>query len=132
MGLCCSSNSRCEGRNLECQEIAEEKRKSIFNIYYALPDLQSKRNYLNQYVTQKDCKKQTGAKRNHSNQYFLTSDEKRHAVCKVMFLSTLGISERQVDTMLERRILMVFLRERKEAVSLATGRSRPKRNPKVY
>lgn len=84
------------------EKVNEEERRAFFQEYWSCPDQHSKWEFIAREV--KRIPKKTGqdnetSKRNFSREYLLRINKmKTVKVCKVMFLSTLGISDSAVTT----------------------------------
>ena len=102
LGPACVEASKCEQRKLCCKQIGTEQRKRILNRYYDLPSLDEKRKFIHAHVTSGTPVKKNGERRDRTLFYSLTLDGSQLRVCKTFFLSTLGISERQVQTMVKK------------------------------
>ena len=89
----------CAARNLGCNDFTEEERTSIRNNYFSLGSLQAQREWIARFIatvpTKGTCKKR------HTTFYLpkgRDAGSSPRRVCKQMFLGTLGISDRQVRT----------------------------------
>ena len=98
------NGSYCKARKLECDEFSEEQRESIRNAFYLVGSLQGQREWVARHIVSEPCKGSSRKKRN--THFFLPKDEgimsSPFRVCKKMFLSTVGISDRQVRTVIKK------------------------------
>ena len=88
----------CPIRKLDCQKISSKDCNNIRSTYFDLSSLQAQREWLSRHIESKE-----GVKK-HS--YFLPYCDRnvgKRKVCKSKFLATLGISERQVRTVIQKR-----------------------------
>ena len=93
----------CEMKKLACDRISDDIMKQVREEYYDIGNLTSQREYIARHMSTKP--NVTGKKKKCTITYFLPSPDnhgQRVAVCRQMFLSTLGISSRQVRTVLEK------------------------------
>lgn len=100
----CSSD-QCRKKNFSCGTdlFTEELRLQILDSFWKLGTLTSQRQFIVQHVSS-PCKGE-GSKSPLKKQnlvYQLTVGCEKRRVCKVFFLSTLGISERQIYTALKK------------------------------
>ncbi|CAG4981851.1 unnamed protein product [Parnassius apollo] len=81
-----------------------ETRRHIFDAYYELPDLQSKRTFvafnMSSIVPSYQYKKET--RRNNNAFYFKDKDGVKIQICKSFFMSTLDVSDRFIRTVTEK------------------------------
>ncbi|KAJ8676766.1 hypothetical protein QAD02_012553 [Eretmocerus hayati] len=90
---------KCEGK------ISEERRGSIFKVYYSIPNQSAKYDYIARHV--KRMKKQTNqgkvTRKSYTCIYSLTNEDNESIrVCQTMFLATLDISVSAVRTVLNK------------------------------
>lgn len=91
----------CNDCKLKCNErITDDKRKEFFETFWAIENVDHKREFLSRHTLQISSKKmvrtRTQIDRKPNNHYFISTInhfkvEERHRVCKLMFLDTLGI-----------------------------------------
>ncbi|CAG9812843.1 unnamed protein product [Phaedon cochleariae] len=91
---------KCECKSLgkSCNEVDEEKRNEIFDMFWKL-SWENKKNYVRslvKYEEKKRCYVQTDSRRKGTFHYNLQLKNKKINVCKKMFLNTLGVKERSV------------------------------------
>ena len=98
------NSSYCKARGLACKHFTEEQRTSIRNAYFSVGSLQAQREWVARHIVSEPLKDSTRKKRN--TQFYLPKGEdtvpSACRVCKVMFLSTVGISDRQVRTVINK------------------------------
>ena len=94
----------CEKRGLCCNQFTEFKRQGILDAYYDLGDLGNQRQWIKQHVTTTQSNNLEHSSRKHFHySYSLPGEESELLpVCRVMFLGTVGISERQVRTTVKK------------------------------
>ena len=97
-------NSRvCELRGLSCGEITEIQRQKINDDYYHMETLSDQRNWLSRHIKAKALDNDPASRKSRSVEYYLPRDSNANVcVCRVMFLNTLNIAERQVRTVLDK------------------------------
>lgn len=92
------------GRN--CFKFTEADRILLFEDFYKLGSLQLQREFISRYVQQTIPKQRTTQKeksrREKTNYYKLPLNRVPEKVCQRMFLSTLGVSEKMVRTVLKK------------------------------
>lgn len=102
---------RCKGEvcskfNHKCKEFTNEERQKILDDFYNTKDLQLQREYLVRFVSQRETKrKNTGkedSRRKFTVLYSLPKENDKLSVCKKMFMSTLGVSEKSIRTALAK------------------------------
>lgn len=100
----CSSD-HCRKMNFSCGKdvFTEEQRLQILDSFWKLGTLASQRQYIVQHVNC-PCKGEASNSplKKQNLVYRLTVGSEKRRVCKVFFLSTLGISERQIYTALKK------------------------------
>jgi len=84
-----------------CNQLSQNDRERIFEMFWKDLDWQQKRMYVNNHVErcgvmQRTTATPTTSRRQYSYVYCLTKGTERIAVCKNMFLTTLGIGEKTV------------------------------------
>jgi len=94
----------CKCRNKCFEKIDEETRKRIFDEYWSLGDHSRQWDFVARYVVISDKKVSTNSsytsRRQFSRKYSLpVQNNGIESVCKVMFLKTIGISEKIVNNM---------------------------------
>ncbi|CAH1102530.1 unnamed protein product [Psylliodes chrysocephalus] len=92
---------------LKCKtKLTNEERQDIFNEYYNLPDLQSKRKFVAFHMSAiiPAYQYKRGKRRNNNAFYFTNKEGARIRVCKSFFLSTLDLSDRFTRTVTEKTI----------------------------
>lgn len=99
LGVRCSS-CYCVKRGFCCNQFTELQRQGILDAYYDLGDLGNQRHWIKQHVTTTPNNHLDPNSRKHFNfSYSLPGEDlELLPVCRVMFLGTVGISERQVRT----------------------------------
>ena len=101
----CHTSVICDLKDLKCQYITEERRLELFNAYYRMNDLQSQRQWIKTHVI---AHAPITARVSHSRKtrtlayYFPTKEGGVVPVCRLMFLNTLNIDERQIRTVLQK------------------------------
>lgn len=93
-------SKRCDRSGVKnCNNIAEDDRKVIFNRFWSM-NWDQKKIYVNSLVEIQSVKEKTTnteiSRRSRSYKYFLRRNNERLCVCKGLFLSTLGIGEKTV------------------------------------
>lgn len=87
---------------LKCSEkIDDLDRKSFFEMYWSLCDIQLQRNYIRSCMIEVKPKyKYTNAEKPRlpNNAFYFTKNNSKIRVCKTFFINTLGISDRQIRT----------------------------------
>ena len=97
------SSSECNRRALGCALFAEEDRARILDAFFNLGDLYVQRQWIARNVNQVNLQNPTvGAKTKMFKYYLPLEDGTKMQVCKVMFLNTLGISDRQIRTTMSK------------------------------
>lgn len=94
------------GCRFKCEtKINESRRKEIFDIYWNIPNQSGKYNFISRYVDEKrNCQENEKEKKSFSRKYTLTNQDGNAVdVCKTMFLNTLSISHKVVDTTLRKK-----------------------------
>lgn len=94
----------CNCRNKCFEKIDEETRKRIFDEYWSLGDHSRQWDFVARYVVISDKKVSTNysstSRRQFSRKYSLPiQNNSVESVCKIMFLKTIGISEKIVNNM---------------------------------
>ena len=98
------SSQECVRRGLDCGTFSEEQRNEINRMYYSLENLEQKRLWLGSMVEVTALNEQKKGRKNRTILYHLPLDANvRARVCRVMFYSTVNISEKQVRTVLALR-----------------------------
>lgn len=102
----CNKDHR-DGCGFQCNKIEEDRRQEIIHGYYDIGDLQHQREWLSRHISIDEVKRRrTGkvdSRRNKTIWYFLPSHSgTRIPVCRLMFMNTLGISERQIKTVVAK------------------------------
>lgn len=90
------------------QKFTEEKRRSIFDMYWALSSLQRQRDFLNSAVnilklSHRQLKPGLAKNKKPFTSCFLVNDGKNERVCKKFLLNTLGIADRTLRTVIENK-----------------------------
>ncbi len=96
MGPRCSSAACAKSAKHHCSAIGEPERNNIFNDFWQHMTWEKKRVYVHGLIDVVPVQKRRGAensRRSNSLLFFLRVSGQRRRVCKVMFLSTLGIGE---------------------------------------
>lgn len=97
----------CDCKRLKCNtKISEQSRKTLFNVYWKLGDINKQRQFIINCVSKhnKERKrtKSDNSRRNSSLKYFFCIEDVEVEVCKIFFLNTLSISETTVTTALKK------------------------------
>lgn len=90
---------------LKCNtKFDNETRRHIFEEYYKLPDLQSKRTFvaLNMSSIAPKYQYKKGQRRNNNAFYMRDKDGEKIRVCKSFFMSTLDVSDRFIRTVVDK------------------------------
>lgn len=91
---------------MKCREhVSDEQRQVIFNHYWGLSDLRSKRQYVaySLDIPTNQCPRDTSKGRGKSFRYhFRLDDGRRVPVCKMFYQNTLNISNRAIKTAVEK------------------------------
>ena len=91
---------RCPARNFSCKLYAQEEREDIRQSYYDLSNLQRQRQWIAHHVT---VEPQEQMRKKYTYTLPSTSDPlQKSPVCQKIYISTLGISARQVKTAMEK------------------------------
>lgn len=98
-----------ESCKLKCaNKISEEERINIFEMYWALGNVQRQREFINACmttVTPKYRYTREGSTRRPNNAFYFDVKEKRIRICKKFFKNTLSINDRPIRTVLSKRDL---------------------------
>ena len=108
------TSKRCSANGYHCETFDETMRQNILNSYYEIGDLHKQRQWIQGHVKDTTPTHRHSAKhprKKTSISYFLTKGEAMLRVCKVMFLNTVGISERQVSTTIKKKDQFGVLRK---------------------
>lgn len=100
--LKCVCNCKLSSKNskLKCKEVKEEERLKIFEEFWELSKnekqlyIKKYKNYTKKIPTLRLRDTITPSRRSSSIQYYLQTADDRVRVCKVLFLNTIGISEK--------------------------------------
>ncbi|XP_036365422.1 uncharacterized protein LOC115219916 [Octopus sinensis] len=97
----------CDCKRLKCDtKISEQRRKTLFTVYWELGDINKQRQFIINCVSKhnKERKrtKSDNSRRNSSLKYCFCIDDVEVEVCKIFFLNTLSISETTVTTALKK------------------------------
>lgn len=96
----------CSKIGKKCALLTEEERTNILNDFYGTSSIQLQREFIARFVkrinTKQKTKNEQVSRRHKSNYYFLPKQDSEISVCKKMFLSTLGISEKVMRTSLAK------------------------------
>lgn len=92
------------GCRFACEKkIDETPRKIIFELFYNTDNQVAKHQFINRYVSEKSTSQENPTRKSFSRVYTLTDHKGNHVtVCKTMFLNTLSISKKVVDTALKK------------------------------
>ncbi|XP_056142971.1 uncharacterized protein LOC130118550 [Lampris incognitus] len=97
IGPRCTSNACKKASNRLCNDISEEGRKKLFNDFWQRMNWAQRKVYVSGLVNCNPVERSRAAgaasRRSVSLHYHLRVDGKKKQVCKIMFLSTLGIGE---------------------------------------
>ena len=91
--------------NLVCDDIPNDIKSGIQNASWKSSMLYNQRVYICRHVDIVEPRERTAegnSRRSKTLKWHLTADGTRRQVCEVMFFNTLGISESQVRTTLEK------------------------------
>lgn len=95
------SNDRCK---LKCTtKLSEEKREAIFRFYWNLADISKQRAFLLTLMQEVDPQYSNRQKRTPNNAFYFKKSEKKIRVCKVFFVSTLGVTNRCIWSVISKR-----------------------------
>lgn len=97
--------SRCNHVNhdrFECEFITDDHRQDIQDAFFNIGDLTRQREWVARHIAVSKPKISHGERKERSISYFLPKSEIKVRVCKVMFLNTIGVSERVVRTTIEK------------------------------
>ena len=102
------SSKYCHGRDLHCDEFDQNERQCILDAYYNMGDLQSQRQWIQSHIIEsepsyKRHKAKENSRKKQTISYYLPKGDSKLTVCRKMFLNTVGISERQVRTVLKKK-----------------------------
>ena len=101
----CKGN--CKRQGLACDDMTENDRSNILAAFWRSGKLEDQRAFICKHVRTIPVKRRMSenpqSRRNNTQQYTLTLDGETKKVCKIMFLNTTGISERQVKTALQKQ-----------------------------
>ena len=102
----------CKIRELSCPEFSHEEMLCIRQAYFT-GSLQSQREWIARHILA--VTPHTSTRRHKTIKYYLPKgeDNVKHLVCKKMFLNTMGISERQIRTVVTKLKLGGTLDEEK-------------------
>ena len=99
----CGNSASCAKKKFQCHSFDEGRREDILIAYYSLADLQTQRTWLNNHLAT-DAPHRVRSnlpRKSRTIQYFLPDvNGNRIPVCRVMFLHTLDVSEKQVRTVI--------------------------------
>ena len=93
-------SKRCD-KTKQCQQISEDERKVIFERFWSMNWDQRKINVNSLVEIEPPKETSVDSRRNRTYKYYLRRKNERLSVCKNMFLSTLGIGEKSVNTWVE-------------------------------
>lgn len=89
------------------EKITVEQRKTIFNQYWAMGELQRQREFILQHLSTikpKYSYKVHNSNRGNNRGFHFTVGQERIRVCKVFFKATLDISDRAIKTVVQKTI----------------------------
>lgn len=95
----------CDKRGLQCTNISDECRQSIIDSFYDLGNLTKQREWIRAHIsaTEPSYARKDKSRKGRTILYHLPGTEnERLPVCRVLFLKTLGINDRQVRTVLSK------------------------------
>ncbi|KAK6188621.1 hypothetical protein SNE40_004762 [Patella caerulea] len=107
LGDRCNSAS-CERRGLSCKSLTENRRSVILKAYYDMPSLAEKRRWLTTHVVvtapfRTTVHQDVRSRKSRTLHYYLPGETGELVqICRMMFLATTGISERQIRTALQK------------------------------
>ncbi len=110
-GTTCQRPS-CIKNAMTCTMFTEEEIKDIFCQYYELGDTQLQREFITRHVKVSDVVQATtkgASRRKKTKQYFFSRNGCKERVCQHLFISTLGISEKQARTAVDKLNLSGFV-----------------------
>ncbi|XP_060808237.1 ubiquitin-like modifier-activating enzyme 5 isoform X1 [Amyelois transitella] len=102
IGPACTSEFCAKGTARYCSEFSEEKRQQIFSYFWNNLDWKGKKNFVRSLVDSVPPKRRRlkhkgdKSRKGDSKLYHLHNKDQRLAVCRTMFLNTLGIKEAMV------------------------------------
>lgn len=95
---------------LKCsKKLTEDDRKSIFDAYWNLEDIEKQREFIRNCTTEikpKYCFVREGGqrpRRNHNAAFFFNLGDRRIRVCKLFFRNTFDINDRPIRTVFEKK-----------------------------
>ena len=103
--------SKCEGhicaqKGFSCYEIDDDQRQAIINCFYGLGSLMEQRQWISRHIRTEQLQNAAVSRKTKRIEYYLprTSDQKNSVaqVCRIMFLNTLNIAERQIRTVIDK------------------------------
>ena len=111
-------STRCM-KGLDCHKFDENERQFVLNAYYDLGNLHRQRQWIQSHIDQREPNYKTHSNKDTSRKkqtlsYYLPKDDGKLQVCRQMFLNTVGISERQVRTVLDKTDSHGILHEEKK------------------
>ncbi|KAK6175725.1 hypothetical protein SNE40_014118 [Patella caerulea] len=95
----------CGSRGFACELISDERRVEINKAYYSLGHLKDQRHWISRHVNSKEIRmKLESGRKSKKNDYYLPFDDNndRVRVCRITFLNTVNVAERQVRTVLSK------------------------------
>ena len=102
-GILCRKES-CKKRSRQYNEFTELDSESIFQEYWKSADVKKQETFIQSLVDLKVKATSTVSEQSrcqHTKCYSLKKHGKLLSVCKTMFLNTLGVSERKIDSALK-------------------------------
>ncbi|KAJ8970621.1 hypothetical protein NQ314_001156 [Rhamnusium bicolor] len=96
---------------LKCStKISEDDRNKIFGDYWSLKDLQRQRDFLLASMVEikpkyRYVKENTTRNRSHNNAFYFEINKEKIQICKLFFKATLGINDRPIRTVLQKRTM---------------------------
>lgn len=94
----------CKERSLQCEQLSEEQRLNIFSEFWRMGDLSKHRHWIHTHIRSKPCSnsRTPDSKRKRTMEYYLPNGHEAVKVCKLMFINTLGISDKIVRTVQDK------------------------------
>ena len=92
------------GCRYKCEnKITEEERKTLFTSFWSIPEQSLKYNFIARFVTENPVKNDKDSKKkSFSRIYTLSNHENKIKVCQTMFVNTLDINRKMIDTALNK------------------------------
>ena len=93
------------GCRFKCEnKLTEDIRTQFFNEFWNIGDHERKYDFILRYVTEQSIKgvksESNQGKRNYTRQYYISNKNEKIKVCQTMFLNTLDVNKKMIDTAL--------------------------------